>query len=202
MKIAFVGRKHSGKSTAACFAEARLMNNGFSPQIESFATPIKRMRKAFLESTGIDYDGINHKETPMTALPGQPSIRFIEQTIGTEWGRNLIHYDIWLAHMELRLTASRSDAVIIDDVRFRNELEWCRVRGFHIVWIVRPASNQDSHVSERELEQIVPERGESVIHNDGAIETLEDRIDHLVNLLLDPVEPRDTPDPDLSISGP
>ncbi|MFW5972399.1 MAG: hypothetical protein ACOCTG_00290 [Bacteroidota bacterium] len=202
IKIAFVGRKHSGKSTAACFAEAALMNKGFDPRAESFAAPIKRMREAFLESTGIAYDGINDKETPMTALPGRPSIRSIEQTIGTEWGRWLIHPDIWLAHMELRLTATRADAVVIDDVRFRNELEWCRTHGFSVVWIQRPTSDRDSHPSEQELERMVPENDEPVIHNDGTIEMLEDRVNHLIDLLLDPIEPRDTPDPDLSISGP
>ena len=61
------------------------------------------------------------------------------QTLGTEWGRNMIGPDVWV-----RLTMHRVDDllasgvnVIIDDVRFDNEAEAIRERDGQIVTLSR-----------------------------------------------------------------
>ena len=70
------------------------------------------------------------------------SIRYMLQTLGTEWGRNLIHPDIWILEAERRLkqmsNANDTDGVIITDCRFPNEADKIHEMGGKVIRIVRP----------------------------------------------------------------
>ena len=182
MNIAFVGRKHSGKSTAAAMAVRHLSTHGVPAAIYSFAAPIKRMREVLLDSAGIPTP--ENKEEPIVELPGEPSQRKIEQVLGTEAAREHWHRDFWLGHMKLRLDQRpKNTAAVIDDVRFPNELAWARRNGFHIVWIQRPSSDFDSHPSEQALADERVNANDWVITNDDSLVTLETRIEALIDQL-------------------
>lgn len=51
------------------------------------------------------------------------SLRYILETLGTEWGRNLIVKDLWLKIATLNF-CTFENGMIVRDVRFSNEVDW------------------------------------------------------------------------------
>jgi hypothetical protein len=141
MIIGLTGRKRSGKSTIA----QALVHKGFAEM--SFAEPIRTFTKILL---GLDHAGLEEaKEKPIDWLDGVTT-RYIMQTLGTEWGRQTIHPDIWIRYLTRRLTApSNLNAdIVISDIRFDNEAIALRELGAKIVRVERPGGGEDAHVSE------------------------------------------------------
>lgn len=110
-----------GKSTVAKY----LTQNKPSTLIP-LAAPLKKMLATLLEDFDIGQDDIRRyingdwKERPIPEIPGNPTARFLMQTLGTEWGRNLVHEDLWVQAWT-RKTARYCLAVVVDDVRRLNE---------------------------------------------------------------------------------
>lgn len=155
MIIGIVGPKGSGKSTLA----GLLVRRGFTRL--SFAGPLKSMIRALLREQGASAETITRmvdgdlKEVG-TSLLGGRSPRYAMQTLGTEWGRELIGHGFWLDSWATR--AAAIDDVACDDVRFLNEAERIRDLGGVVVRVVRDLSTAvDSHVSETELSMIHPD---------------------------------------------
>ena len=69
----------------------------------------------------------DEKETPLDFLGGKTP-RQAMQTLGTEWGRNLIYDGIWL-HAWERAFNKCSTPVVVDDLRFINEAEMIKRLG-------------------------------------------------------------------------
>ncbi len=116
--IAFAAAKQSGKTTAA----EHLVDNGFIRL--SFAQPIKAIAQFVLQGFGLAPTYVDqllneHKEIIIPELGVSP--RYLMQTLGTDWGRTLIHRQIWIMLMSKRLINHALDYVVIDDVRFENE---------------------------------------------------------------------------------
>lgn len=101
-----------------------------------------------------------NKDTAMEIAPGVVATpRRMAQTLGTEWGRRLIHDDLWcsetLARVDsfvavMRTTLPDDEFVIaITDVRFDNEAIGIRDRGGVIWEASRPGADTcESHPSE------------------------------------------------------
>ena len=91
--IALTGLAGSGKTTAADYL---VKAHGFA--CISFAGPIKSMLRTLgltaLEDIEEVFEG-EGKEKPNRLLCGK-SPRFAMQTLGTEWGRDLIGPDLWV----------------------------------------------------------------------------------------------------------
>ena len=149
--VAFTGPIGCGKSTAA---EA-LIEEGWV-RIK-FADPLKDMLRAFYRACGIEdaqfiearIEG-SLKEEPDPFLRGRTP-RHAMQTLGTEWGRNLIAPDIWTSAWEQRVhaMASRGLDVVVDDCRFANEAASVRRLGGMVVRIDgRAAPTNKKHASE------------------------------------------------------
>lgn len=147
----------SGKST---FAQA-LTDDGFVRV--PFAGTLKAMAAVLLEAIGYSPELITEllavrKEVPLDALDGVTP-RHLLQTLGTEWGRQLIHPEVWLrcwqGQVERHLAAGFS--VVADDVRFANEAAAIEdMPNGVMVRIRRPGGPVDSavlaHASEGGLE--------------------------------------------------
>jgi hypothetical protein len=139
--IALTGAKGVGKST---YAEFLAGENG---TVLSFATPIKRMLQALV---GKEYVfGSKKNEETHLGVTG----RVLLQTLGTEWGREMIDQDIWVKAMRHILTDAMFQEyrpVVIDDLRFENEAKMIRELNGEIWHVERrsftPAN--DNHVSE------------------------------------------------------
>jgi hypothetical protein len=78
------------------------------------------------------------KETPADLLCGQTP-RWAMQSLGTEWGRNLIGPDLWIRAWQAAVDRVQAgQPVVADDVRFPNEVEAIRKRGGLVIRVVRP----------------------------------------------------------------
>ena len=111
--IAFAGPAGVGKSTAARYltTEARLGK----VLTLSFAEPMREMVATILWN-GSDSFTQEHKNDPLYGLCGKTPRQLLE-TIGTEWGKNLIGENIWLDILANQITSSNFDTYVIDDLR-------------------------------------------------------------------------------------
>lgn len=152
--LGFAGRKRSGKDTAAAVME------GVGYQKLSYAMPIKLMLMTLLSYRGVSDEELERytdgdlKEEPTALLQGRTP-RHAMQTLGTEWGRELIGEDLWsdtlLDH------ASDLDAVVVSDVRFPNEVAGIQRKGGEVIRITRPdlpPLEADAHPSEAKIGEL------------------------------------------------
>lgn len=131
--VAFTGLAGSGKSTAA----AHLVNR-YGYQRVRFAGPLKAMLAA-LGCTPDEIDG-HLKETPCDLLGGKTP-RQAMQTLGTEWGRDLVTPDLWIRAWQAALAKVPAGVnVVVDDCRFPNEAAAIKAAGGFIVNIDRPGA--------------------------------------------------------------
>jgi len=157
--IALTGPKGSGKTTLA-----RNLCRSHGYEIWSFAAPIKVMLKTLLQYRGVSNRHIERmlkkdlKETP-DYLFGGNSPRHAMQTLGTEWGRELLHPNYWVDTWIDAITIRKIERVVVDDLRFPNEAEAVRRLGGKIVRIMRweAPAGLDPHASEQSLNSIVPD---------------------------------------------
>jgi hypothetical protein len=100
------------------------------------------------------------------------------RTLGTEWGRDMIHPDIWV-----RLTMQRIDTLAetigvqvfaICGTRFPNEVQAIRDRGGEVWWVDRFARQEGDHVSDR---LIGPHDCDRVIKNYGRPDDLRKEVE-------------------------
>jgi len=148
--IGLTGKARSGKDTVAALLQAT--QEFRNVETYSFATPLKQMLDVGLQLKDKD-------DTEAVELYGC-NYRKLAQTLGTEWGRELVHSDLWVLIAEQRLKRSR--LVIITDVRFENEANFVRERGvlIHVERQGQEAIKESDHISES---------GVSVLHNDYKI---------------------------------
>lgn len=143
--IGFCGLAGAGKSFAA---KHLVRDHGFAR--ERLAEPIKAMLRA-LGLSEAELDG-DLKEKPCEALCGQTP-RVGQQTIGTEWGREMIGREIWV-----RAWGRRADrileaggSVVVDDVRFADEAAAIWRRGGILIRVERLGAGSatgSGHISE------------------------------------------------------
>lgn len=169
--IALTGYAGSGKSTVA---EHLARAHGY--RRIRFADPLKDMLKVGFGLTDEHVNG-GLKETPLDVLGGR-SPRQAMQTLGTEWGRETMHPELWVRAWRARVDASTA-GVVVEDLRFLNEARMVRARGGEIWRIHRPGCSAGGHISEQELDRITPR---AVITNDGEIEELYPLIDYLLGM--------------------
>lgn len=131
--IAFTGLAGSGKSTAALHLVQR---HGFARV--RLAGPLKAMLRA-LGLTEQEVDG-DQKEEPCELLGGQTP-RWAMQTLGTEWGRELISGDLWTrAWWQAVHNVPVGQPVVVDDLRFINEAAAVQALNGTIVLVNRPGA--------------------------------------------------------------
>lgn len=163
--IGIAGPARAGKDTVASFIIAA--RGGYR---YSFADPIRAM----LVPIGVNMSDPywqDRKEETIPALGVSP--RRMMQTLGTEWGRELINEDIWLIIAHQRLL-SAGPGMVIPDVRFENEADWVRKHGGVILHLQRPDGIKvETHSSEN---GVTVKDEDFAITNDGSLEDLQDRV--------------------------
>jgi len=190
--VGIVGPKQSGKSE---IYKQLAITRGFVRH--RFAGPLKAMMKAGFGLTDEELDG-NLKEVPCTKLGGRTP-RWAQQSLGTEWGRELIHNDIWIMAWEATMPQVLDDegklcGIVADDVRFPNEVEAIRRHGGKLIAIQRPSLGlvrTDTHASEAHAHTL---EVDFRIVNGGSLEDLRQKIDEILSRL-SPVEGTE-PQPD------
>ena len=170
--IGIAGPAHSGKDTLADYIITKLPY-----QKMSFADPMKRMLQRGLGLTRSQLWG-DEKEIIDSRYGCTP--RHMLQTIGTEWGRNLVSDGIWVSALDALLSARkqyRETKFIVPDVRFENEAAFVREHGTLIHIQGRDQGVGKGHVSE---EGIAHKSDDLLIDNDDLIETFYEYIDDLI----------------------
>ena len=130
--ILLTGPADAGKSTVA---EYLAHTHSFGRP--KFANSIKAvMRVLGLSTREIEGD---LKEVPCAKLGGKTP-RYAQQTLGTEWGRDLMYKDIW-AEKAVRDVQQIWDRfgeypIVFDDARFQNEID-CIREAFEDVTVIK-----------------------------------------------------------------
>ena len=123
--IGISGKARSGKDTVAkWFGKER------GAFLSAFAFPIKQaVIGMFAPLTGIGWE---HFETTELKEAGLPHIgvspRALAQALGTEFGRECVHPDVWVMMTEAYLKSCQvwgkpNQVVVMSDLRFENEAE-------------------------------------------------------------------------------
>lgn len=168
--IGLTGRKRAGKDTTADLLLKELSMQRTPIMRMAFADPIRAGLEAMFGSLGLNMRPDLDRESPV--LLGR-SRRYLMQTLGTEWGRDLVHPDIWIEVAKARLAGAAREGftVVITDVRMPNEAELIRELGGE-VWRVendRLPPPTDQHVSEIPLHDRLVAR---TVHNNDTLDEL------------------------------
>lgn len=143
----------------------------------AFAQPIKAMLVAGGLCDWGDFQDRERKEQGVELHGRSP--RCLAQTLGTEWGRNMVHPDVWLrlAQQEFECLPAAVLGFVITDVRFENEASWVRFMGGTVWHIERGVEAVNEHSSEAGVLRLP---GDEIIRNNGTIAELFAVVDGLV----------------------
>jgi len=168
--IAFTGLATSGKSTAA---QHLALKHGHARL--SFAFPIRKM----LMELGLTMDDLTlHKEEPHPILGGKTP-RWAMQSLGTQWGRDLLTPELWVnaARHRVKMFQDIGATPVFDDCRFDNEARMIRELGGLVIEITRPGLIRGTHESER---GVSCDLVNFTISNDGSAERLATDLDYIL----------------------
>lgn len=174
MVVGILGVAGSGKTLVAKHLVDRY---GF--QRTRFAGPLKAMLKVGFGLTDEELDG----QDKLQALPqlGGTTPRHMMQTLGHDWGRRMIHADIW-ANAWKRDVLSRDGLIVADDLRYPNEAQAIRDVGGVIWRVYRPGLQTMDHGSEKAQTRIVEDE---LINNATSIPDMIKSVDYLAQRLLE-----------------
>lgn len=175
-------RAQSGKSTSARHMAHRTkgVTMSFADPMRAAIVPIVAPFLSGGEAEVWQWFGDERKDKAKVPYL-DVTLRFLLQTLGTAWGRESIHPDIWeMIAKETSRTHRKRGVTIIDDVRFENEYAMIKREGGLLFKIVRPnapVSGNFWHKSEARLEHLP---FDEVVTNAGSEAELVQQIDDLV----------------------
>ena len=178
MLIGLSGRAGSGKDTAA---SVLVSEGGF--RLVRLAGALKDMLRSLLAYQGVG-DELREalvegylKEVPSTYLSGR-SPRYAMQTLGTQWGRQLIDEDFWTTASRNRIANLLAEGidVVVPDVRVPSEVGMIRSMGGKVFRVARMEASDKA--VEHESEILPPYDVE--IRNDGSQAAFEQKVRYLI----------------------
>lgn len=165
------GKIKSGKSTVAKLLKQHLIYTGSYKEDQIFIIGFAQaLKEEVAKAAGCSVEFINENKS---------AFRLILQGWGTDFKRNLIGENYWLHKFRDKVANLPSHSfVIVDDIRFLNELEYLTRQGLP-VWRVERFThlrglNIDSpeHISETELGHRL-NNFSAIMDNNGTLEELE-----------------------------
>lgn len=168
--VAFAGPAGSGKDTAGQYL---IDKYGFKRL--SFAGPIYDA----LESMGFGRPSTQEEKEAVLPWLGV-SWRHMAQTLGTEWGRMLVHANLWIKIAEQRIRGE-GGRFVITDLRFENESALVReMKGIvcHLEGRAHEmAEGTLDHASEAGIHIL---DGDTQVDNSTTLEELHTQLDQVV----------------------
>ena len=179
--LGLAGKKRVGKDTFA-----NIVDDGSSVATFSFAEPIYAMLESAFGSLPRIGDGFEVDKDAVIPAAGK-TVRELLQTLGTDWGRELVNNNVWVNIMEdylsMRLAEGNltPDYVIFTDVRFDNEAALVKKLGGTVIEIRNDnAPKGDKHASEA---GVTPSLIDYVLHNNGSMSKYRSAIHRLMKKL-------------------
>lgn len=166
--IGFAGAAGAGKDTAANHLCLRYEFSRLS-----FAEPLKAAIKEMLSDSTL----FNREKKEEWIEGFDPSItpRHLAQTLGTEWGREILYPDFWVDLWKIRLERARTfgfKGVAVPDVRFANEVAAIRELGGKVFTIQGRSLPVNHHKSEAQILGT-----DATLYNTTSIEILHQQLD-------------------------
>jgi hypothetical protein len=167
--IGFAGKIGSGKTTCAKF----IQDNYRNVVLLSISTPLKQMAKIVFDLSDEQLYDSEKKEIIDSRWGHSP--RQILQVLGTDVFRNLktklpnIGESVWITLLESKLCQLKKTTtiVVVDDVRFDDEVETIKKFGGHVIYLKRPEEKTQTHASE----QLDPCKAHEIIQNNRLEDT-------------------------------
>lgn len=164
--VAISGAAGAGKDTAANALRDR---RGFSKA--QFAGPLKAGLCAMFDWDPKLIENREWKEAVFQDIGKSP--RQMMQTLGTEWGRELVNPDLWLLLAKRQIESARrsgAPGIVFSDCRFPNEARLVREEGGQVILVQRPdVAAIAAHVTEAGLPQDLID---GIAFNKGSVEDL------------------------------
>lgn len=175
--LGIAGPARSGKDTIGNYLKDTKHFVGLA-----YATPMKSMISTLLNVSVEWIEAEENKECPVPGLNYSP--RELLQTLGTDWGRNILGEDFWVDIVWRQVTAliesDNRESIVITDVRIENEATRIRLAGGVICHVARPNCVQvNKHASEAGI-KIQPT--DFSVNNNGTFIHLYHQVDHLMDL--------------------
>lgn len=166
--IGLHGPARSGKDTVG-----GMLKDAFDVKTVFFAEPMKEGLRTMMGLTDDQLYG-TLKETTLDWLGKSP--RQMLQTLGTDWGRELVNQDIWLilARRKIESLMDSGFHVAVTDVRFENEATMIRKMGGK-VWHIRRENAQKVNAHESEAGLFV-QHSDIIIDNNSTLADLFDEV--------------------------
>lgn len=137
MIIGVTGRTANNKIAGAGKSEVcKVLQSLLGATYYAFADPIYTMIEA---GFGIDRHQSKSESIPwLSSEDKEVTLRHLLETLGTKWGRDMVHKDLWTILADRFVKACKSEYVLIDGVRFVNEAKWIESQGGIIISVYRP----------------------------------------------------------------
>lgn len=191
-KFAISGKAGSGKDTVCSYIldkicadkkNKHLMPSGSISKM-ALADPIKEMILImFPQAKKECLFGDSNKRNeiiPEAFKDGKPlTYRQLLIDIGTGLGRGY-NQDIWLKNLDTRIfklnkKKHKPDAIIVPDIRFKNEFNYMKNNGFHMIRLLRDELSRIDHISETQQEDILDSDFDFVIINNSSLLDLKNK---------------------------
>lgn len=196
--LAMYGRARSGKDTAADYLAQQLGLYKYA-----FAEPLKTMLKSVFGDHF--HEGDRSGICPETGK----SYREMMQTLGTEWGRDMMTQDVWInlvqkkwdwvkdgcpheTHLgrisNLHLGKEQvTQGMILSDLRFDSEAEWVRSQGGIVIQIERGEPGRSPGILGHQSEAGVDSKlVDLLVSNEGSLKELHELLDSIVHTAQNP----------------
>jgi hypothetical protein len=184
--IGLTGLAGTGKDTVRGILEHYEGYTGLA-----FADPLRDMIGQLLDACGESRAWMVNRELKEQPIPALGvSYRHLAQTLGTEWGRDMIGSDMWVRIASARIKAMSAHAAefddkpapcfVISDVRLPNEAAWIQSQG-GLVWRVKRwgVDPVRDHASETGVDSLYVDR---TIENNGTHNQLVEVVSRIPEL--------------------
>lgn len=173
MLIGITGKARSGKNTVADLIRKEVPRTF---QLQAFADPIKRM----LSELGLTHEQLDGRLKEAVDSRFGVTPRQMMQTLGTEWGRQMVNPDIWVTVQNRQHFLP----TIFTDVRHENEARFIRGHEGLIVHVIGRGGISGDHGSEQ---GIFAKDADYVIENRSSLSDLQEQVRILARRRIDAV---------------
>jgi hypothetical protein len=195
-KVAISGLANTGKNTLSKMIVKQLRQelkshkkSLYSVKYMAFADPIKEMVEIMFPTLPRKFlygsSKYRNEIIPGAFKNGRPlTVRQLLLDLGTEIGRGYQNA-IWLNNFDARFSEVHSSITVVTDVRFRNEFEHLKQKGFYQIRLYRETSEPKvNHVSETNQGEIKDNEFDYVIHNNkGLLDLKRDVVNNILPYL-------------------